>query len=100
MCGQRRSGCGILVWWEVGEGGLGESGGQAWSEQLHGARLEVELGGEVGLDDERLGEGEVGQGGLDHQMGVHGCLHEWRGKHGSSGLRRAEMCNGCVGETR
>ena len=76
MCGQRRSGCGILVWREVGQEEPGECGGQAWSEQLRGARLEVELGDEVGLDDEKLGEGEVGQGGPNHQKGVHGCLHE------------------------
>ena len=100
MCGQRRSGCGILVWREVGERVFEESGGHAWSEQLRGARLEVELEGELELGDERLGEGGGGQGGLNHQMGVHGCLRGWKGKPGSSGLRRVEMCNGCVEETR
>ena len=100
MCGQRRSGCGILVWREVGREGLGECGGQAWSEQLRGARLEVELGGDKELDGGKLeGEG-VGQGGPNHQMGVRGCLPGWKGKHGSSEPRHAGTCNGCVGEPK
>jgi hypothetical protein len=49
MCGQVRSGSGMQARGKAGEEGRGGFGGQARREQPRVARLEVELGGEVGL---------------------------------------------------